>query len=124
MEEIKLKNKDSTLREFYLHFLLLTTFLDQRYAEVLSVLMTNYPSKYIEEEVKIELRKILNVEEKNKSYQDQMISKSLTHLVNEGYLIKIQNGVYELNNNCKHLIKRVKSKKAIKLIFNFTINEL
>lgn len=124
MEEIKLKNKDSTLREFYLHFLLLTTFLDQRYAEVLSVLMMNYPSKYIEEEVKIELRKILNVEEKNKSYQDQMISKSLTHLVNEGYLIKIQNGVYELNSNCKHLIKRVKGKKAVKLVFNFTINEL
>lgn len=123
MEEIKLKTQTLSLKEFYLTFLLITTFLDKKYAEILATIMINYPSKYIEEEVKVELRKILNVEDKNKAYQDQMISKSLTHLVNEGYLRKVQNGVYEINDYCKHIIRKSKGKNSIKLTFNFNINE-
>ena len=124
MNQIKLKTKTLSLKDFYTSFLLLTTYLDNKYAEVLAVLMKHYPAKYIDEEIKSELVKVLSVENKKKDYQNQIISKTLTYLSNEGYLIKIQNGVYELNKNYQYVIKKVKKEKQLELFFSFKIDEL
>lgn len=123
MTEIKTKVKKLNRREFYINYILLVHISDRKYAEILAILMLNFPNTTITEEVKDEIKKILEITERKEEYQNQMVSKSLSHLTNLGYLIKIQNGAYDLAAPCKYLINKTKASKDINLTFNFQINE-
>lgn len=123
MTEIKTKVKRLNRKEFYINYILLVHISDRKYAEILATLMLNYPNTIITEEVKNEIKKILEVTERKEEYQNQMVSKSLSYLTNLGYLIKIQNGAYDLATPCKYLINKTKSSTNINLTFNFQINE-
>lgn len=123
MTEIKTKVKKLNRKEFYINYILLVHISERKYAEILAILMLNYPNTTITEETKDEIKKILEVTERKEEYQNQMVSKSLSHLVNLGYLIKIQNGVYELAAACKYLINKTKTSSKINLTFNFQIDE-
>lgn len=121
--DLKIKNKDVKLQEFFTNYILLVTYLDKRYAEILGLLMSKYPSITIDEEMKKAISQILALRHKKTEYQNQMVSKSLSYLKDEGLIVKIQNGMYDLNDKFKLIAKNIKNKDKITITFNFTINE-
>lgn len=127
MIEIKLKPKVVSLKDFYTSYILLTTYLPKKYAEVLSILMLNYPKSVVDNDIKLQIKQVLKITKRKTEYQDQTVSKSLTYLSEKGFIIKVQNGVYEMSEGVKYIVKKVLKEKndaKININFPFQLNEL
>ena len=70
--DLKIKNKDVKLQEFFTNYILLVTYLDKRYAEILGLLMSKYPSITIDEEMKKAISEILGLRHKKTEYQNPL----------------------------------------------------
>ena len=124
---IKLKRKELSKQDFITTYVRLVTDLDRKSVQVLSLLIYNYPNTLIDSETKHSIKSLLNVSNKKESYQNQMVSKMLTKLSQAKYIVKIQNGMYELNSTFREFAKYIsalKENETIELNFNFLINEL
>ena len=124
---IKLKRKELSKQDFISTYVRLVTDLDRKSVQVLSLLIYNYPNTLIDTRTKAAIKDLLGVENKKESYQNQMVSKMLTKLNQGKYIVKIQNGMYELNSTFRDFAKYIsslKSNEMIELNFNFLINEL
>ncbi len=124
---IKLKRKELSKQDFISTYVRLVTDLDRKSVQVLSLLIYNYPNTIIDTETKSSIKSLLNVSNKKESYQNQMVSKMLTKLSQAKYIVKIQNGMYELNSAFREFAKYIstlKENEVIELNFNFLINEL
>ena len=109
--------------EFYLRTIKIMTGLEEKYAKGLAIMLKNYPETVVDENMKKEFIEILELQDNKKSYQNQSISNCLTYLTDNGYLKKIQNGIYSLNSELVALRKGIGESNKVSYVFNFEINE-
>jgi len=120
-KNLNFKKTNVNEESFYIKAVKILTGLEDKYAKALSIMLKNYPETVIDDLIKDQFIKLLDLEGKKKSYQMQTISNCLTYLTENNYLKKIQNGVYILNSELIKLRQNIGENKKISFTFNFEI---